>query len=232
MTRTDAILAPGAAAGGTQHEVDPAPPPITRDVGPDVIEAIPQEVAPLRMLAEFGQRIRKLRVERRMTLKQLEEGCGLSATHLSEIERGRTSPTVGALIRIARSLAKEPAFFLEIDERGDAANGLRGEIGMLTLAEGVTAQPLTRGIPGSSLFLYLVRLEPGTRLTLDQGESGEVICYVRGGVAHAFSGTSWRRIATGDALHASPRAPQTLHASADEPAEVIVILNWPLEEEA
>src|SRR5437879_167172 len=85
MTRTDAILAPGAA-GATKHGVDSEPPPTVRDVGLDANEAIPHEVAPLPMLAEFGQRIRKLRVERRMTLKQLEEGCGLSATHLSEIE--------------------------------------------------------------------------------------------------------------------------------------------------
>src|SRR5713226_2661032 len=35
-------------------------------------------------LEELGRRIRKLRVERRMTLKQVEEGSGLSATHLSE----------------------------------------------------------------------------------------------------------------------------------------------------
>src|SRR5439155_27301711 len=117
-------------------------------------------------LAELGQRIRRLRVERRMTLKQLEEACGLSATHLSEVERGRTSPTVGALIRISRALAKEPAFFLDPDERMDAAAGLRGEGCTLTLAEGVTAEPLTHGIPGSSLFVYRLRLDPGSQLDL------------------------------------------------------------------
>ena len=41
-------------------------------------------------IEELGRRIRKLRIERRMTLKQVELAASLSATHLSEIERGRT----------------------------------------------------------------------------------------------------------------------------------------------
>ena len=41
---------------------------------------------------ELGRRIRKCRLDSRMTLKAVEQASGLSATHLSEIERGRTSP--------------------------------------------------------------------------------------------------------------------------------------------
>ena len=32
---------------------------------------------------ELGRRMRKLRIERRMTLKQVEQAANLSATHLS-----------------------------------------------------------------------------------------------------------------------------------------------------
>ena len=50
-------------------------------------------------VTELGRRVRALRLQRGMTLKQVESLCGLSATHLSEVERGRTSPTLGALTR-------------------------------------------------------------------------------------------------------------------------------------
>ena len=56
---------------------------------------------------ELGRRIRGLRAERHLTFRQGEEVSGLSATHLSEIERGRTSPTIGALTRIARALGRD-----------------------------------------------------------------------------------------------------------------------------
>jgi transcriptional regulator with XRE-family HTH domain len=58
----------------------------------------------------------KLRSERRLTLKQVESASGLSATHLSEIERGRTSPTIGALLRIARALEKDVSYFIEHED--------------------------------------------------------------------------------------------------------------------
>ena len=62
-------------------------------------------------IEELGRRIRKLRIERRMTLKQVEQAAALSATHVSEIERGRTSPTIGALVRIARALQKDTSYY-------------------------------------------------------------------------------------------------------------------------
>ena len=72
-------------------------------------------------LDELGRRIRNLRLQQRMTLKQVEESSGLSATHLSEIERGRTSPTIGALVRIARALQKDTSYFIEAEERAEVA---------------------------------------------------------------------------------------------------------------
>ena len=58
-------------------------------------------------VTELGRRVRALRLQRGMTLKQVESLCGLSATHLSEVERGRTSPTLGALTRLAGALGRE-----------------------------------------------------------------------------------------------------------------------------
>ena len=39
-----------------------------------------------------------------LTLKEIEAKVGVSATHVSEVERGKTSPTVGALSKIAAAL--------------------------------------------------------------------------------------------------------------------------------
>src|SRR5690348_3345045 len=63
--------------------------------------------------AELGRRIKLLRISRGLTLKDLEERGGISATHVSEIERGKASPTVGALGRIARALGLRPATLVE-----------------------------------------------------------------------------------------------------------------------
>ena len=116
-------------------------------------------------LPELGRRMRKLRLEQRMTLKRLQEASTLSATHLSEIERGRTSPTIGALIRIARALGREPSYFIEHEERTDVAHVGHGQGTQSRLSAGITAEVLSPGIPGSEISAYRLRFDsPGAEL--------------------------------------------------------------------
>ena len=62
---------------------------------------------------EVGRRVRLARFRRELTLKEVAARSGMSATHISEIERGKTSPTIGALQRIAKALEERPAHFVE-----------------------------------------------------------------------------------------------------------------------
>ncbi len=64
---------------------------------------------------ELGRRLRIARFERGMTLKEVAARCGMSATHISEVERGKTSPTIGALQRISKALGERPSHFVRED---------------------------------------------------------------------------------------------------------------------
>lgn len=54
-------------------------------------------------LLAIGTRIRQLRNERGLTLQALAEMTGLSASLLSLVERGKTSPSIGTLVSIAHA---------------------------------------------------------------------------------------------------------------------------------
>lgn len=69
------------------------------------------------MQTDLGRRIREMRTRLNLTLKDIEARVDVSATHVSEIERGKTSPTVGALARIAEALQVDPSAFLGDDEQ-------------------------------------------------------------------------------------------------------------------
>lgn len=184
-------------------------------------------------IEELGRRVRKLRSERRMTLKQVESVSGLSATHLSEIERGRTSPTIGALTRIARALEKDVSYFIERDERPDVAHHLREQVAGFVAGDGVTAESLSPGIPGSSLFTYRVRLEPrlGAALRLAaQDLPGDAVVHVLSGRLAATSGADDHSLGSGDTLHASLAAALDLRAEGAAAAEFVLATNRPLEE--
>ena len=54
-------------------------------------------------LIAIGSRVRQLRTERGLTLQALAEMTGLSASLLSLVERGKTSPSIGTLVSIAHA---------------------------------------------------------------------------------------------------------------------------------
>lgn len=52
----------------------------------------------------IGLRIRELRLERGMTLDQLSRAAGISASHLSRLERGQAEPSFTVAAALASQL--------------------------------------------------------------------------------------------------------------------------------
>ena len=100
---------------------------------------------------ELGRRIRAARTERGLTLKQFEALAGLSATHLSDIERGNASPTIGALRRISRALEREVGWFLDSGERENVLHVPREACRAFSPAPGLDVEILSLGITGSRM---------------------------------------------------------------------------------
>lgn len=57
--------------------------------------------------------LRKLRKRRRLSLRLLASLSGLSHTHIGAVERGETTLTAPALVRLARGLNMRPGELLE-----------------------------------------------------------------------------------------------------------------------
>jgi DNA-binding XRE family transcriptional regulator len=182
---------------------------------------------------ELGRRIRSLRTERHLTLKQVEHACGLSATHLSEIERGRTSPTIGALTRIAQALGRPASYFIEAEELQDVAHLARERLAGFMTASGACVEPLTPGVPGGRLFAYRLSLgaPPRGSFTLPAQEApGEALYFVRRGRVETAFGETSLTLGAGDAAQGRLSCDHALRALGEDPAEVIALLSRRIEE--
>lgn len=62
----------------------------------------------MRMSETFGINVRRVRLEKGMTLEVLAEEAGLAYSYVGEIERGRRNPTLDVVERIAAVLKTEP----------------------------------------------------------------------------------------------------------------------------
>lgn len=69
---------------------------------------------------ELHERLKELRSDRQLTLKELAERSGLSVSYLSDIERGRTVPTLATLEAISNALTVTVVDFLSgVDFAGE-----------------------------------------------------------------------------------------------------------------
>ncbi len=112
---------------------------------------------------DIGKRIRKLRQARKMSLRALARASGLSPNALSMIERGRTSPSVSTLYRLADALnVPITAFFQTESQRQDVVFLKAGQRSRVPFARGVW-----EGLGGER---FTGRMEPFL-LTLETGAS-------------------------------------------------------------
>ncbi|HET6348184.1 MAG TPA: XRE family transcriptional regulator [Candidatus Krumholzibacteria bacterium] len=176
---------------------------------------------------ELGERIKQLRLARNLTLKQVGEKAKVSATHLSEIERGRTSPTVGALVRIARALDQEPSQLVDDTPRPPVSIVRRAERRWWS-SDGVTLAALSRGIRPDEISLLEVELTAtDARPACVPGEAGEALVIVlEGGVDVDVAGKR-HTLRTGDALHFGTHHGHTLYATA-QPTRLLWISRPPV----
>ena len=65
---------------------------------------------------KIGSRIKDLRIQQRMTLKELAKKTGLTTSFLSQLERDLTSPSVTSLEKIAQALNTKVGYFFEREE--------------------------------------------------------------------------------------------------------------------
>jgi len=68
------------------------------------------------MINEIAQKIRDLRKERNLTLKDLSSKTGLSVSFLSQIENGSSSLAITSLKKIAEALGVNINYFFEVPE--------------------------------------------------------------------------------------------------------------------
>jgi len=172
---------------------------------------------------EIGRRIRTVRRERGLTLRQVARAAALSATHISEIERGHTTPTVGALLRVAQALGKEPHYFLET-ERLPEISLVRAvdekRVSELKAPRGAS-EALTHGIPGSRIVASRTTLAPHSAESDVLAFPGEEGGYVLAGEIEVHVGEEAFHVRAGDGFHLRSDLPHTLYNRGDVPAIVI-----------
>ncbi len=173
---------------------------------------------------ELGERLKRFRLGRNLTLKEVELKAKVSATHISEIERGMTSPTVGALTKIAKALGTEPSYFLQKDSAPAVSVVRQADQRVLTdNSWGAQLHRLCTGIRGSEMSFLLIELDPGLGEKVDPvtHSDEEFVCVLKG-VFEMYVGLDRHILKEGDSLHFRSNEPHPIRNIGDGKAKMLL----------
>ncbi len=175
-----------------------------------------------------GVRIKALREAMGLSLRDLANRCGVSATMLSQVERGGTSPTLAVASRIASGLDLSLSQLLRLDEAphvvvSPAAAHRSHKRG------GHRIEELTPPLPGLRADVSRHELAPGATtggrgdIPMHEPGSRETAVVLEGELALFVDGTR-HLLAEGDSVTFDADLPHNFENESDEPTRFIAVI--------
>ncbi len=179
---------------------------------------------------ELGRRLRLVRLEKGLTLKDVASGSGMSATHISEVERGKTSPTIGALQRIAKALDENVSRFVR-EESLPLVTLMKSREGPTHYFSDTEGEPCTHefkscGIPAGIMQIITRTLDPGSKHTAPP-RVGEMVLVCTAGMLRITVANKTTVLREGDTLQFRLDEGYECETIGDEVQRAIAVLVSP-----
>jgi len=176
----------------------------------------------------MGLRLRRLRHSRRLTLREVAAGAGVSESFLSQLERGRVSASVASLRRVCNALgiAVHELFSPHDDEGSQVLRFASREV--LPFGERARKWLLTPR-PVHALEVAVCEFEPGGSTGAQpytHGDSEEV-CVVLDGTVELRVGDEVSTLSAGDSGHYRSSVPHQISNVGDDVARVLYAITPP-----
>jgi transcriptional regulator with XRE-family HTH domain len=117
--------------------------------------------------ATVGENLKRLRKQHRLSLEQLSTHSGVSRAMLSQVEQGKSVPSIRTLWQVAQALGVSVSWFLEPTHDDSVLLLQPPEVSPAQLeAEAAELRPLQRQREGHLQAFHELRLAPGARFDL------------------------------------------------------------------
>jgi len=177
----------------------------------------------------LGKRIKALRNERGLTLVQLGQRVGLSASYLSQIERGVTMPSLTRLTTIANALDVEVGYFFEDDVSAPCV--VRSNQGKrLDSTAGAIVELLSADLSDKKIQPYRLVCRPGASRDQPTAHPGEELGFVLKGRLTITLGGETFVLEAGDSIHYQTLQPYSWRNDGDEECVVVWVVSPPVSE--
>ena len=173
---------------------------------------------------QLGRKIRDLRLRRGLTVQQLAEATGLSKGFVSQVENGRTSPSLSTLQDLAKSLETSVAYLVVEEDIVPYVVRRSERPNMSVNGNGARVEVLSAQ-PRRNLELLQAELPAGMSTSEKrQFHHGEEIVLCMEGRIKLSCGDHVVCLEVGDSCHFDGRVPHSIENAGEVPARVFIAL--------
>ncbi|AUH64297.1 helix-turn-helix domain-containing protein [Paracoccus zhejiangensis] len=148
----------------------------------------------------LGRRIRKRRQSLSMTLQDLSTACGVSVSHISQVERDNAVPTLGTLADIAAALDVSLDYFVATPRQSDSVTRA-AERPRFSIAESsIVYEQIGAEFPGHELTSFVMNVPPDFRSEVVQHAGEELIFVLEGEIMLVVDDEQFQ-LREGDSIH-------------------------------
>jgi transcriptional regulator with XRE-family HTH domain len=159
----------------------------------------------------FGERIRAVRLRRKLTLKEVAEKAGVSESLVSQIERDRVSPALDTLLALTEALDLDIEYIFAGFRRERGVRVLRREERSSFTKNGALYERLAQLEGDQGIEAYRITLKSGAQTGSNEyGHSGWELGIVQQGRAELTVGNTTYTLKEGDSVSFKSDSPHVL----------------------
>jgi transcriptional regulator with XRE-family HTH domain len=171
-------------------------------------------------LDQVGPRLRRVRIQRRLTLTGVAESTGISKSTLSRLETGGRRPTLELLLALSHAYRVPLDDLVAAPEEGDPRIRLKpGQV------KGRTVIPLTREPEGRQAWKIVI--PTGKTTPQPRAHDGHEWIYVLSGDVRLILGDKDLILRAGDFAEFDTLTPHWFGSTGQKPSEILSIFQRP-----
>lgn len=181
---------------------------------------------------KVGEKIKKIREEKGISLQEFAQRTGYSSALLSQIENHMISPPLGTLIAVAKALEVEiGSFFNEVREepftlvRHNQRKNISRVASKMGKNYGYMYESLAFDMKGRHMEPFLVTLQPATvKDTHTYAHDGEEFIFVLEGKMKVRLGDHTDILEPGDSIYFHSKIPHLVECSDEDGAKIVAVI--------
>jgi transcriptional regulator with XRE-family HTH domain len=195
------------------------------------MESIGQEAPQEDLAVDVGERVKRVREKRGLSLLDISRRTGIDVSLLSEIEEGQSAPPLGTVIKLAKALEMKMGYFISGDELRPFTIVHRGDRKVVSRYDSKRDKHYGYGYESLAPYKkdrhmepFLVTLQPATTEEERSAHDGQEFIFVLTGSMEVRLGEEIHVLEPGDAIYYDSTVPHLVKCHGQETTRILAVL--------